>query len=566
MGQRRKDRRPSRSSREEKRVSRKIMEKSASFPAYSVGTTLSAQCYLGIEPLLQRAASTGDAELLLTLLKNGVSPNFQFEDNLGPLHLAAKNGNTQCAFYLLQFNANPNMVSKRGVTPLHLACRHGHTQVVRLLVDHGGDVNLPSRGGVCSLHLAARCGHSHVVELLLDKGSTVDARTHAGLTALHLASECGHTSVVCALLDHHRGPSIYNSKASIDTLESASSKDKSLDVNSWTTVEHFTALHVAAHSGHTDLIEMLLSKYRADVDHRSKHGCTPLHLAALKGYQKCAESLVRYGADTEAKTSAGFAPLHLAVLQMTTEAVNFLLRLEVDPNVRDHQGRTPLHLIIEGPFSEALGGGGSSNQSSPGVVGGHCCRTMCPHDRYVYLSSWCSEPQTDNDKAKMVELLIKNGADPNAIDSRGKTPLHLASTVRSVEVARVLLHNGADPNICDEKNEATALHIICMDGHVSEESLELCHPLIDSAAKMDAPDIDGHTPLHFCCLNGLTDMAKVLMNRGANVETRSGLGYTPLHVTAHYDRVGVAKLLLEAGVNPDEEDFQVRLKKTRLWT
>ena len=47
----------------------KIMEKSASFPAYSVGTTLSAQCYLGIEPLLQRAASTGDAELLLTLLK-----------------------------------------------------------------------------------------------------------------------------------------------------------------------------------------------------------------------------------------------------------------------------------------------------------------------------------------------------------------------------------------------------------------------------------------------------------------------------------------------------------------
>ena len=51
------------------KINWKIMEKSASFPAYSVGTTLSAQCYLGIEPLLQRAASTGDAELLLTLLK-----------------------------------------------------------------------------------------------------------------------------------------------------------------------------------------------------------------------------------------------------------------------------------------------------------------------------------------------------------------------------------------------------------------------------------------------------------------------------------------------------------------
>ena len=62
------------------------------------------------------------------------------------------------------------------------------------------------------------------------------------------------------------------------------------------------------------------------------------------------------------------------------------------------------------------------------------------------------------------------------------------------------------------QNEATSLHTICMDGHLSEDSIEVCHLLIDSGAKIDAPDIDGHTPLHFCCLNGLTDMAKVLVS------------------------------------------------------
>jgi ankyrin repeat protein len=76
---------------------------------------------------------------------------------------------------------------------------------------------------------------------------------------------------------------------------------------------------------------------------------------------------------------------------------------------------------------------------------------MCPHDRYVYLSSLCSEPQTEGDKVKMVEVLLCNGAEANATDSRGKTPLHSAVTVKAIEVAKILLSKGADPNITDER-------------------------------------------------------------------------------------------------------------------
>lgn len=77
---------------------------------------------------------------------------------------------------------------------------------------------------------------------------------------------------------------------------------------------------------------------------------------------------------------------------------------------------------------------------------------MCPHDRYVYLSSLCTgEPQTDTDKAKILSVLIKNGADPNAVDARGKTPLHLAVAMRSIQVVKMLLQHEADPNITDEK-------------------------------------------------------------------------------------------------------------------
>ena len=59
--------------------------------------------------------------------------------------------------------------------------------------------------------------------------------------------------------ESHR--SLYNSKGSI---YSSTATTGGCDViNGWTTVENFTALHVASHAGHADLVEMLLSKYHA---------------------------------------------------------------------------------------------------------------------------------------------------------------------------------------------------------------------------------------------------------------------------------------------------------------
>ena len=67
------------------------------------------------------------------------------------------------------------------------------------------------------------------------------------------------------------------------------------------------------------------------------------------------------------------------------------------------------------------------------------------------MSSLYSEPQTEQDKAKIVQELLNNDADINALDSRGKTPLHLAVSAKTTEVVKVLLKRGADPDITDEK-------------------------------------------------------------------------------------------------------------------
>ena len=63
------------------------------------------------------------------------------------------------------------------------------------------------------------------------------------------------------------------------------------------------------------------------------------------------------------------------------------------------------------------------------------------------------------------------------------------------------------------QNEANALHTACMDPTMpSEDAAQLCDLLIEAGgAEVDATDIDGHTALHFCCLNGLLEAAKTLV-------------------------------------------------------
>ena len=64
------------------------------------------------------------------------------------------------------------------------------------------------------------------------------------------------------------------------------------------------------------------------------------------------------------------------------------------------------------------------------------------------------------------------------------------------------------------QNDANALHTACMNSHIDspEDTALLVDLLIEAGgAEVEATDIDGHTALHFCCLNGLTEAAKVLV-------------------------------------------------------
>jgi ankyrin repeat protein len=112
-------------------------------------------------------------------------------------------------------------------------------------------------------------------------------------------------------------------------------------------------------------------------------------------------------------------------------------------------------------------------------------------------------------RADLVELLLKHGADPNARDAQGGTPLYYAARDGCVEVVRILLlRQGADLN---------------------------------------ARDAEGNTPLHRAAANCRYTLAQLLIQHGADPNAKNNQDKTPLDLANCPGKMRVFKGLLAAG-------------------
>ncbi len=263
------------------------------------------------------------------------------------------------------------------------AAAAGDLEEVRRLLEQGIPVDTRGRQGSTPLISAALGGHADVVELLLERGADPNSRTTTGHNALVMAASFGYREIFNRLVA---------AGARVGMVE-------------------------AATLGDLDALSRLLAE-GIHVDDRNRHGTMALIEAAHHGHLEAVRFLLDFGAEINARTDyAGWTALMMAIHSGYGDVARHLLERGADVTARDDEGKTALHLAVR--FHWAL------------------------NSRDLALDILDQMESVRKEMHSLIRMLVSHGAEVNAADAKGMTPLRWAECTEDREMAQLLRDLGA---------------------------------------------------------------------------------------------------------------------------
>lgn len=372
-----------------------------------------------------------------------------------------------------------NVPGRNGTPALHWVVRYGDAATAAWLLGAGADVNRASLYGVRPLHLAIENGHVDLLRQLLQANADPEAPTLAGEPPLLLAAALGDVASIDLLLEYG---------AAIDGEDPTYGQ---------------TALMIASRSGHAAAVQRLLAA-GADVNRQSRQtetmpgkDSTLVDPSEIPGTLTQGVGIIRGGwpqRGIRQPLAGAKTPLLFATRVGSLELTRMLVEAGADLERADANGITPLLNAIINTSIVAV---------KPGM----------------------------GEHLQVAMYLLSAGANANAVDWYGQTPLWAAIDVRNLIYRDVsTLENHVD------RDAALALigQLLAAGADVNARTQEFppSRHFILGIGSVEWVDMTGQTPFLRAALAGDVTVMRMLLDHGADPNIATFTGTTPLMVAA----------------------------------
>lgn len=536
-----------------------------------------------------------------------------------PLHIAARWNCVNVARLLVRKGAPVDQVDEWGDTPLNVAIRRGSTQVVEFLLDQGADVNfrvkrerktpttsLDRKNVTCNrspLEWALCSTNDSIPLMVLDAGADVSLlkKSETGSFLCELVT-MSRKEVLEKFLTKGADPNALYHYSALETALASSQIEianllrrygASLDVHSpQFDNDHLSGLpllHRAASTGDTAAINWLL-KEGFDPNTLDESLQNAAFHAAYNNHPAALDALRRSGTDLRAPNKSQDTPLTVAARRRSEDAFNYLIDQHIYPDPNDSCAGTALWALCQSKaewdstsrsqwdtqldrmgralIKAGFWGRGSTIKES---LASYAICASCPSMARVGLEQGDDPTMLDpkdgttilhrigraNGRGWMVDLLVHFGADPNARDKAGDTPLlfglrYLDYELREISLFESLFSAGADMNALDSIGD-NPIRIA-----VESSSPRMVEWLLKHGSKPDIPNRFNTRPLYYAVDSRMVETTRLLLEAGAdpNAKFWRGNQSTYLCTAASESYFDIVRLLLKYGADPNEPDFK----------